>query len=49
MIKVQMNIEVDTDMCDATSIVEAITNQSTQIDKVKVVYVKAEDNLSNPY
>lgn len=49
MIKVQMNLEIDTDMHDATSIVEAITDQATQMDKVKITYVKCEDNLSNPY
>lgn len=49
MIKVQMNIEIDTDMHDATQIVEAITDNATQIDKVKITYVKCEDNLSNPY
>ena len=49
MIKVQMNIEIDTDMHDATTVVETITDQATQIDKVKITYVKCEDNLSNPY
>ena len=49
MIKVQMNIEVDTDMHEATSIVETITDQATQIDKVKVAYIKCEDNLNNLY
>lgn len=49
MIKVQMNIELDTDMHDVTRIVEAITDHATQIGDVKVVYIKCEDNLSNPY
>lgn len=49
MIKVQMNIEIDTDMHDATSIVAAITDQATQMDEVKITYVKCEDNLSCHY
>ncbi len=46
MIKVQLNLEIDTDMHDATRILETITDQASQIDKIKIVYVKAEDKYA---